>query len=484
MTKLFRTYRARTLVAVALAALLSVAPGAVSAANYAETSHLRVAASEIGANQYIGLAVNKSVIVDLPVDAAEVVVGQPSVAGAIMRSKRRAFIQGIAGGNTNIFFLDDRGNTISIVDIKVFVSRSEVGTSLESAIARNIPGSRVIVESVVLDSANGAVTNRVVISGTVDSQDDANKAAMMAAQFSGSAENVANLITVKGSQQVMLKVTVAEVSRETVKQLGINLGASYTSDGMTTSLLSTQPLGGASNVVTTSAAKLGVAVGPVSLDATLRALERRGAMRTLAEPTLTAMSGQSAEFLAGGEFPVPTGIDEGVITFEFKRFGVQLNFTPTVKSNGVIGLSVDTSVSEPTTEGGFNAAGVTIPATKERKAKTSVELPTGSTLAIAGLMQDQVRQQFNAFPGLGDIPILGALFRSRDFIHSQTELVILVTPYIAEPTFNAQKPTDSVVFAGDAEATFLGHMEKMYGLGGEEGGLRGAYSGSVGFVLD
>lgn len=481
MTMLSLVPARRPFVAALLLSLALVLTGAAAAEDYPETSHLRLAKAEIGRTSYVGLGVNKSVIVDLPVDIGEVIVSQPTVAGAIMRSKRRAIIQGASGGDTNVFFLDPAGNTIAVIDIKVFEVRSETGNALEAAIRRVIPNSDVRVESVYLEAQE---TNRIVLSGTVESQDDSNRAFLMAAQFAGAPENVANLITFQGSQQVMLKVTVAEVSRETVKQLGINLGASYNSAGLSTSLISTQPLGGASNVVAPSSATAGIDIGPFSLDATLRALERRGAMRTLAEPNLTALSGQSAEFLAGGEFPVPTGIDDGIITFEFKRFGVALNFTPTVRSNGIIGLVVDTSVSEPTTEGGFNAAGVTIPATKERKAKTSVELQAGSTLAIAGLIQDQVRQQFNAFPGLGDVPILGALFRSRDFIHSQTELVIMVTPYLAQPTNNPIKPTDKVVFAGDAEATFLGNMEKLYGVDGGEGTLRGGYSGAIGFVLD
>jgi pilus assembly protein CpaC len=164
---------------------------------------------------------------------------------------------------------------------------------------------------------------------------------------------------------------------------------------------------------------------------------------------------------------------------------VNLKFTPTVKSNGVVGLVVDTSVSEPTTEGAVTVGGLTIPATKNRQAKTSVELPTGTTLAIGGLIQDQVRQQINRFPGLGDIPIIGALFRSRDFVHSQTELVILVTPYLAQATVTPPPlPTDNYAVAGDAEAIFLGHMEKLYSVGAGPDGMRGGYQGSIGFVLD
>ena len=280
----------------------------------------------------------------------------------------------------------------------------------------------------------------------------------------------------------MLQVTVAEVNREAVKQLGINLNGTAIIGATTFGLQNNPSLGGASNVITGNGIGVSGSIPGLSISATLRALERNAALRTLAEPNLTALSGQEAEFLAGGEFPVPTQVDGGDITYEFKEFGVKLKFTPTVKSNGIIGLVVDTSVSEPTTEGGFAVGGVTIPATKNRQAKTSVELAAGETLSIAGLMQDSVRQQINKLPGLGDIPILGALFRSRDFIHSKTELVILVTPYLAQPGPRPELPTDGMVVAGDAEAIFLGRMESMYGVG--PGGMRGSYSGSVGFVLD
>jgi pilus assembly protein CpaC len=195
------------------------------------------------------------------------------------------------------------------------------------------------------------------------------------------------------------------------------------------------------------------------------------------------MSGTEAEFIAGGEFPVPSGIDNGVLSFTFKQFGVNLKFTPTVKSNNMIGLVVDTAVSEPTTEGGFTIQGVTIPATRNRQARTTVELPAGCTLAIAGLFEDDVRQQINQMPGMGDIPILGALFRSRDYIRAQTELVILVTPYLAEPSGKTALPTDDYVVGSDAEAIFLGRMERNYSIvDGDD--FRGGFDGAVGFVLD
>jgi pilus assembly protein CpaC len=197
-------------------------------------------------------------------------------------------------------------------------------------------------------------------------------------------------------------------------------------------------------------------------------------MRTLDEPTLTALSGQPAEFLVGGEFPYQTTDNNGNATTAFKKYGVQLNFTPTVKSNGQIQLLVDTSVSEPAGQGAIT----------ERSAKTTVELPAGSTLSIAGLFEDQMRQQISSLPGIGNIPILGALFRSRDFIHDQTELVILVTPYLANPGAAPPLPTDGVVAAGDAESTFLGRMQKLYGVGDPRRRHGGAYQGSVGFSLE
>lgn len=465
-------------VAALLGGLFGLAPLGLGVARGAETTQLQITKASYGATQPISLGINKSLIVDLPANVGEVIVSQPEVAAAVMRSKNRAVIRGVSPGDTNIFFLDASGRTISVLDIEIFQQRSDVSASLEASLARIIPGSAIRVESVSLDG-----TNRVVLSGKVNSQDDEAQAIAIAVQFSGDPANVASVIDVAGSQQVMLKVTVAEVNREAVKQLGINLNGTATIGSVTLGLQNNPAIGGASNVVTSNGASAGVAVPGFSLDATLRALERRSALRTLAEPNLTAMSGQEAEFLAGGEFPVPTEVaDNGTVTYTFKEFGVRLKFTPTVKSNGVIGLVVDTSVSEPTTEGGFSAAGVTIQATKRRQARTTVELAGGETLAIAGLIQDSVRQQINKLPGLGDIPILGALFRSRDFIHSQTELVILVTPYLAYPGDAPRLPTDDMVIAGDAEAIFLGRMEKMYGVGPD--GMRGSYDGSVGFVLD
>ncbi len=431
-------------------------------------SHLRISSAERGATQYLQVGLNKSVIVDLPAKVSEVIVSQPNVAGIVMRSKQRAILQGVGVGDTNIFFLDAKGARISVLEVSVVADAS----GLAATIASILPGAKLKVET---------FGERVVLSGTVRSGDDMEKAVAIAAQFAGGMDNVANIIQVEGAQQVLLKVTIAEVGRETVKQLGINLSGNFNTGSLATAMISAPTYGGASNVIAPNSVTASLGVGNLAINATLRALERRGALRTLAEPTLSALSGQSAEFLAGGEFPVPTGVDNGQVLFEFKKFGVELKFTPTVKSNGIIALEVDAKVSEPTTEGGFNAGGITIPATRERKAKTTVELRTGSTMAIAGLIEEKVRAQINSLPGIGNLPILGALFRSRDFVRSETELLILVTPILAKSGGPIDLPTNKMVLAGDAEAIFLGHIEKLYGVGPTNGVQ---YQGSIGFSLD
>lgn len=219
--------------------------------------------------------------------------------------------------------------------------------------------------------------------------------------------------------------------------------------------------------------------GGTQVASAIRALEGRGALRVLAQPTLTAISGQEAKFLAGGELPYYTydETDDNRLTrtVTFKPYGVELSFTPVVKSNGSIGLTVDTSVSEPQAD--FSIT--------KRQASTSVELPSGTTLSIGGLLQESASQDIQQFPLLGDIPILGALFRSREYQTQQTELVILVTPYLVSPSpaNSIPVPTDRTTMASDAEGIFLGRLETIYGVGAT-GEFRSGFSGNVGFVLD
>ncbi|MET0435984.1 MAG: type II and III secretion system protein family protein [Devosia sp.] len=435
-------------------------------------SQITVASTAYGAQRNLDIELNKSIIIDLPAGVAEVVVSQPNVAAAIMRTRTRAIVQGITGGNTNIFFIDDAGRTIQVLDLRVIKEPSQVGNALEEALARVIPGSKILVESVTL----GDSTNRVVLTGSVLSTDDKLRAEQVAVQFAGAPENVANIIDVAGAQQVMLQVTVSEVKRDVAKQFGINFGAIVNVG--TTNLLSFAG-GLLTDAFPTDGIDASFGANGNRVNAAIRALEGRGALRVLAQPTLTAISGQPAKFLAGGELPYYTydEDDDGsrTRTVLFKPYGVELAFTPVVKSNGAIALTVDTSVSEPQAD---------LSITK-RQANTSVEVPSGMTLAIGGLLEERSSQQINQFPGLGDIPILGALFRSRDFQTEETELVILVTPYLVNPVpaGSIAVPTDYSTPASDAEAIFLGKLENQYGVAGS-GGMRGGFSGSVGFVLD
>ncbi|HTJ58333.1 MAG TPA: type II and III secretion system protein family protein [Devosiaceae bacterium] len=456
----------RVIVAALLACTCCIVP-----ADAGDVTHLAITRAAFGSVRSLSLSLNKSMIVDLPADAREVIVSQPTIAAATMRSKRRAILQGMGIGDTNIVFLDARGAQIAALEVSVVRDDS----TLSTALARLLPGSNINVQG---------FGNNIVLSGTAISQDDVAKATTIAAQYAGGPANVANIINISGPQQVALKVTVAEVSRQAVKQLGIDLTGSMNVGALTTGIVNSPSLGGASNIVSTNTVSAGLDVPGLSLQATLRALEQRGLSRTLDEPTLTALSGQPAEFNAGGEFPIPSSIDQyGNVAYTFKQFGVDLKFTPTVMSDGIIGILVDSSVSEPTTDGSVTVGGLTIPATKNREAKTAVQLPPGSTLSIAGLFQEEERQQINALPGISNIPILGALFRSRDFIRQQTELVILVTPYLVSPGAPPTLPTEGVVAAGDAEANFLGHMQKLYGVGTPKA-PPGPYNGSIGFALE
>ena len=242
--------------AAVLGATLRLAPLGYEQAHAAESNHLRVGASAFGSTQSVSVGLNKSMIIDLPVDVQEVIVSQPSVANAILRNKRRAVIQAVSSGDTNIFFLDGTGRTIVVVDVSTTgaanTGGSNVAAVLRDTYSRIMPNSDIQVEAVALSDGAGNVTNRIVLSGNAGSSDDADKALAIAGQFAGSADNVTSVINVSGPQQVMLKVTVAEVNRSLAKQFGIDLTGSYTNGGLTTTLVSTQPLGGASNLFTDS----------------------------------------------------------------------------------------------------------------------------------------------------------------------------------------------------------------------------------------
>jgi pilus assembly protein CpaC len=283
----------------------------------------------------------------------------------------------------------------------------------------------------------------------------------------------------------MIKITVAEMERTVIKQLGIDLNGSFNTGPVSFGFSNQNPFSTAPSLSPTTNPGNNLTGTFKSVSATLRAMEQAGVVHTLAEPTLTAISGESASFLAGGEFPIPPPVQVGPTTTpaqpSFKQFGVGLSFTPVVLSEGRISLNVKTEVSE--IDPSLTVLGV--PGVKTRRAETTLEVPSGGSLAMAGMIQDQTKQNINGFPGLMQLPVLGALFKSRDYQNSQTELVILVTPYIVRAVAqkNLARPDDGFVDASDPSTILLGNLNRIYGVPGNADTKR-TYRGNYGFILD
>src|SRR3982075_257773 len=379
--------------------------------------------------RFLSLGIGKSVVVDFPRDVKDVLVADPKIANAVVRSAQRAYIIGAAVGQTNIVFFDSEGKPVAAYDIAVKRDLNGV----RAALKQTLPYSGIQIEG---------VGDGVMLTGSVSSPIEAQQAGDLAARLVGGADKVVNSIAVRGRDQVMLKVTVAEVRRDIVKQMGVDLSASMNSGTTIVKFNNTNPFTANSGPLVPGNG-LGASFGSMpSVQATLRAMETAGVVRTLAEPNLTAISGESATFISGGEFPIPTGVScqtttagaigQCVQTVSYKKFGISLNFTPVVLTEGRISLRVMTEVSEVSTENALTggAGGTTIPAIKTRRAETTLEIPSGGALAMAGLIQDQPKQAITGLPGLSQLPVLGALFRSQDYVNNQTELMVLVTPYI------------------------------------------------------
>ena len=448
-------------------------------------------------SQFVPLGVGKSVVIDLPRDIKDVLVADPKVANAVVRSSRRAYIVGAGVGQTNVFFFDANGQQIAGFDIAV--TRDLNG--LRAAISQALPNLDVRVEG---------LGDGVVLLGNVSSPVEAQQAYDIASRLVDDNKKVVNGITIHGRDQVMLKVTVAEVQRDVIKQLGVDLAAASGGLGFGSAVLDFRnfnpfPVYGqalvAANHITTTWQ---------SINTTLRAMERAGVVRTLAEPNLTAISGETATFLAGGEFPIPAGYTctAGTIlgqtgncqySIAWKKFGVALNFLPVVMAEGRISLKVMTEVSELSTEnqltlvqstgltifGTENNTTLTIPSIKTRRAETTVEIPSGGSLAMAGMIGEQTKQQINGIPGLMQLPVLGALFKSRDYINQQTELMVIVSPYVVRAVAqkDLSRPDDGYADASDPAAILLGKFNRIYGAPGK-GAAAVSYQGQYGFILD
>ena len=451
----------------------------------------------------VSMGVGKSTIIDLPEDAAEIFVANPAVANAIVRTARKIYVIGVGAGQTSLFALDKQGREIASFEINIGRDIGELSQILHAA----LPGAAIQVRT---------INDTIILTGAVDSAEDAQRAADMAKGFAkqsagaGGASSeglVINSLTIRGRDQVMLKVTISEMRRDIAKQLGITSSSwgalTQYNPFAINGALSANTSGGTfpstgSSLPGTSALNINSGNG---LQATLQAFERYGVTRTLAEPTVTAVSGESAHFTVGGEFPYSTGLicgstgtaGSGASSTQssctagagFKDYGITLNFEPVVLSEGRILLHLATEVTDLDFTRSVIIGGAPTPGLIVRKNDTTIELPSGGSIATAGLIRQQSQQIINGLPGLLNIPILGTLFRSRDYQRNETELIVIVTPIIVKPVApNAiARPDDGFTDASDPQAWLLGRMNRLYATPSNPQAVKD-YRGHVGFIQD
>lgn len=450
----------------------------------------------------ISMGVGKSVVIDLPGEASEVVVANPKIADAIVRTARQLYIVGVDAGQTTISAVGVDGRQIASLEISIGRDIGELSQLLRVA----LPKANITPRTV-----NGTI----ILTGTVLSPAEARRAMDIANGFTATQQqaapgstppaggaSVVNALTIQGEDQVMVKVTVAEVSRLVLKQLGVSsqgAGSDTLLRGGWGVLNSANPYG----INPPKSDGFLRLLGPNNTQLTLKAFERYGVARVLAEPSVTAVSGEAAKLVVGGEIPVPsqfgaclfgnvspTASGQGggagcVPGITFKPYGVTLNFIPTVMSEGRILLHVNTEVTEVDRQNSYTYADITVPGFRTRKHETSVELPSGGSIASAGLLLEKSEQAITGLPGLIDIPILGALFRSRDYIRNETELLIIVTPFIVRPVSAQEiaRPTDGFADASDPQAWLLGHVNRIYASRSNPQ-IRQQFKGRVGFIND
>ena len=466
---------------------LCVSPLALMTNITAQANELKVVKK--GTSSTLNVPMNRAIVVESDTPFAELSIANPGIADISSLSDRTIYVLGKSPGLTTLTLLDASGQLITNVDVRVAADVSEFKERLRQI----LPGEQIEVRT---------ANDGIVLSGVVSSAARLQRALDLAERYAP--ERVSNLMVVGGIQQVMLKVRFAEMQRSVSKSLssslslngsvlsgdlGINGGSGTTvgAGGIA------QTLGGS---VPTANANAGAIVfgfnsGAMQIGLLLEALEQKGVVRTLAEPNLVALSGQEATFLAGGEYPVPVARNDGnggtTITVEFKPFGVEMNFIPRVVDKDIINLELKAAVSAIDPANGFEVNGFEIDAFTRRETSTTVELRDGDSFAIAGLLQDDFVDNSSQLPWIGDVPILGSLFRSANYQRSQTELVIIVTAHLVSPTRGEALilPTDRVAFPTERELFLngrtLGNAPRK-GAAGEV--AKQDFSGSYGYVLD
>ena len=459
---------------------LAVACGPIASTAIAEN----VTVVRKGANRDLSVPMNRAVVVESDVPFAELSIANPTIADFSTLSDRTIYVLGKAPGRTTLTLLDANGRLITNVEVRVAADISEFKERLRQI----LPDEKIEVRS---------ANDGVVLSGSVSSTARMERALELAKRYAP--ERVSNLMVVSGKQQVMLKVRFAEMQRSVSKALSTSLaidGRSGSGLGVIggTNTTATQgsilgTVGGAVPAANTNNAAFafGFDVGSVEVGILLEALETKGVVRTLAEPNLTALSGQEATFLAGGEYPIPVAQDNDSTTIEFKPFGVELNFTPRVVDEDIINLEMAAAVSSIDPTNGITTNGFSVDAFRRRDTSTTVSLRDGQSFAIAGLLQDDFRDSNGQVPWLGDVPILGALFRSADYARSQTELVIIVSAHLVTPTRGdaLALPTDRVKLPSEKDLFLNGRVALPADGNGNAGEVaKQDFSGSYGYVMD
>ncbi|MCL3880900.1 type II and III secretion system protein family protein [Marivita sp. GX14005] len=433
----------------------------------------------------LNVPMNRAVVVESEVPFAELSIANPAIADISSLSERTIYVLGKTPGTTSMTILDANGQLIANVDVRVAPDLSEFKERLRQILPN---------ETIEVRTANDGI----VLSGTVSSIVRMERALELAQRYAP--ERVSNLMTVGGVQQVMLKVRFAEMQRSVSKALRSSLatgGSVLDGDlGLELGTGNSAPFAAVDSVADKLASSsdsqgailFGFNAGGLEVGILLEALESKGVVRTLAEPNLTSLSGQEAKFLAGGEYPVPVSQEDGRISVQFKPFGVELNFIPRVLDKDIINLELEAAVSSIDPSSGVDTGSIRIDGFQRRETSTTVELRDGESFAIAGLLQDDFRDVNDQIPWLGDIPVLGALFRSAEYQREQSELVIIITPHLVTPTRGEALalPTDRVRPPSEKDLFLFGRVT------GDGTPLRGAagevakqdFNGSYGYVMD
>lgn len=381
-----------------------------------------LAGSPAGKAQSITLMQGKSQLVAVGPEATEIIVSDPDIVEVGPIKDDQLYMIGSALGDTNVLVMDDKGTLLRELSVHVHVDTSRISDAVKTLYPHE-------------DVSISAIGDQFIITGSVTNAEVAARIRDEVQRFATAGETVVNNLSIEGNQQVMIQVRVVEISRNILNELGIETDASGLTKGNFSAThstadsmgLSIDPSFGTGSLIFSS-----TGTGPIQM--MMRALERDGLVNTLAQPNLTAISGENARFLAGGEFPAPSGLDaNGNVTYEYKPFGVSLSFKPVVLDKKRINLQISTEVSEVSTELTLELAGVTVPSFATRRAETTVEIASGGSLMIAGIIQSKAIERMNKLPGIANVPVLGALARSESFTRNETELLIMITPYLVEP---------------------------------------------------